>query len=149
MPNLILRAELTPTSFNSITTPQQADAAIHQKDIDGTLSWLVAMYRLAHERNVPFSLFIIPTGGVDPAFVDFWSPWPHYYSWYLHCDAMHERLVKALRGTDVPFVDLRPTLEGRVDTYRKSDAHWTESGQGLAADRIAEQLKATLKAKLD
>lgn len=149
LPNLILRTELTPTPFNSITTRQQADAAVHQNVIDGTLSWLVAMYGLARERNVPFSLFIIPTGGVDPAFVDFWAPWPHYYSWYLHCEAMHERLVQALRGTDVPFVDLRPVLEGRVDTFRKSDAHWTEYGQSLAADRIAERLRITLKAKLD
>jgi lysophospholipase L1-like esterase len=149
LPNLILRAELNPDSFNSITTRQQADADVHKKDIDGTLSWLVAMNRLARERNVPFSLFIIPTGGVDPAFVDFWSPWPRYYSWYLHCDAMHERLVQALRGTDVPFVDLRPAFQGRVDTFRKSDAHWTEYGQSLAADRVAEQLAVTLKAKLD
>lgn len=149
LPNLILRTELTPTPFNSITTLQQADAAIHNKVIDGTLSWLVAMYHLARERNVPFSLFIIPTGGIDPAFADFWAPWPHYYSWYLHCDAMHERLVQALRSTDVPFVDLRPTFAGRVDTYRKSDAHWTEYGQSLAADRIAEQVGTALKAKLD
>jgi len=149
LPNLILRTELTPTPFNSITTLQQADAAIHKTVIDGTLSWLVAMYHLARERNVPFSLFIIPTGGIDPVFADFWAPWPHYYSWYLHCDAMHERLVQALRGTDVAFVDLRPTFAGRVDTYRKSDAHWTEYGQSLAADRIAEQVGNALKAKLD
>lgn len=149
LPNLILRAELNPSSFNSVTTRQQAEANIHKRDIDGTLSWLVAMNRLARERNVPFSLFIIPTGGVDRAFVDFWAPWPHYYSWYLYCDTMHERLVEALRGTDVPFVDLRPAFEGQIDTYRKSDAHWTESGQGLAADRVAEQLRVILKAKLD
>lgn len=149
LPNLILRAELNPSSFNSVTTRQQAEANIHKRDVDGTLSWLVAMNRLARERNVPFSLFIIPTGGVDRTFVDFWAPWPHYYSWYLYCDTMHERLVEALRGTDVPFVDLRPAFEGQIDTYRKSDAHWTESGQGLAADRVAQQLKVILKAKLD
>ncbi len=149
LPNLILRTELNPDSYNGITTLQQAKAVVPKEVIDGTLSWLVAMGRLARDRGVPFSLFVIPTGSVDPAFVDFWAPWPHYYAWYLHCDAMHERLVEALRGTDVPFIDLRPTLEGRVDTFRKSDAHWTEYGQSLAADRIAEQLRTTLKAKLD
>ena len=149
LPTLILRAELGPDAYNSITTRQQADAKVEESVIGETLSWLVAMNRLARERGVPFSLFIIPAGGVDRAFVDFWAPWPHYFSWYLHCDAMHERLVQALRGTDVPFVDLRPALEGRVDTYRKSDAHWTEYGQSLAVDRIAEQLRTTLKAKLD
>ena len=52
-------------------------------------------------------------------------------------------------GTDVPFVDLRTVLEGKLDTFRKSDAHWSEYGQSLAADRIVQQLRSTLKAKLD
>ena len=149
LPNLILRAELNPNAFNSITTLEQAKASVQKDGIDSTLSWLVAMNRAARERGVPFSLFVIPTGAVDRAFVDFWAPWPHYYSWYLHCAAMHERLVEALQGTDVPFVDLRTVLEGKLDTFRKSDAHWSEYGQSLAADRIAQQLRSTLKAKLD
>lgn len=149
LPNLILRAELNPNAYNSITTLEQAKAGVQKDGIDSTLSWLVAMNRAARERGVPFSLFLIPTGAVDRAFVDFWAPWPHYYSWYLHCAAMHERLVEALRGTDVPFVDLRSALEGKLDTFRKSDAHWSEYGQSLAADRIAQQLRSTLKAKLD
>jgi hypothetical protein len=140
--NLILRAELDPTPFNSVHNAAEADAQVWQGNIDATLSWLVATDELAHARHVPLQLFVIPVAAVDPQFVEFWRPWPHYYSWYLYSEAQHARLVKALKDTTVSFTDLRPAFDGQSGTYRKSDAHWTQRGldiaTGLVFDRLCE-----------
>jgi lysophospholipase L1-like esterase len=53
LPNLILRAELNPNAFNSITTLEQAKASVQKDGIDSTLSWLVAMNRAARGRGRP------------------------------------------------------------------------------------------------
>ncbi|MDP2376750.1 SGNH/GDSL hydrolase family protein [Reyranella sp.] len=137
---LMVRTDLNDNAFSSVRTREQAAAFALDADIAATLSWLVAMDDLARARGVPLRLFLIPAASVDPAFAEFWKPWPRYYSWYLHCAARHERLVAALRGTAVSFVDLQPAFQGVPDTYRKADGHWNERGLDIAADQVFREL---------
>jgi hypothetical protein len=83
---------------------------------------------------------LIPVGAVDPAYVDFWRPWPRYFSYMLSADARHRRLAVALRQTGVPFFDLRDDLDGVAGAYRLTDGHWSERGTEIAAVRVAREL---------
>ena len=108
--------------------------------VDETLSWLIAAERLARDNGVPLVVALIPVGTVDPAYVDFWRPWPKYFSTSLGADARHRHLAAALRKAGVPFIDLRDDLEGVAGTYRLTDGHWTERGTQLVADRVSREL---------
>ena len=138
---LMIASELDEGPFTSIQTTQQAEDFISIPDINATLSWLVQMDRLARGHGVPLRLFVIPVGTVDPELVEFWKPWPRFYSWYLHCAVRHERLIDALRNTTVSFVDLQPIFQGVPGTYRKADGHWTGRGVDMAADRVYRELQ--------
>jgi hypothetical protein len=83
---------------------------------------------------------LIPVGTVDPDYVEFWRPWPRYYSYSLSADARHRRLAAALRRNGLQVVDLREVLEGAQGTYRLTDGHWTDRGTHLSAGRIADAL---------
>lgn len=120
--------------------PEEADRLEGANMVDETLSWLVASERLAKEHGVQFAVALIPVGTVDPAYVDFWRPWPKYFSNSLSADARHRRLAVALRQTGVPFFDLRDDLNGQPGTYRLTDGHWTERGTELVADRVTREL---------
>jgi len=119
---------------------EEADRLDGTAMVDETLSWLVAADRLAKENGVPLVVALIPVGTVDPAYVDFWRPWPKYFSTSLSADARHRRLVVKLRQTAVPFFDLRDDLSGVPGTYRLTDGHWTERGTEIVAGRIAREL---------
>ncbi len=119
---------------------EEADRLDGTSMVDETLSWLVAADRLAKENGVPLVVMLIPVGTVDPAYVDFWRPWPKYFSTSLSADARHRRLVVKLRQTAVPFFDLREDLGGVPGTYRLTDGHWTERGTEIVAGRVAREL---------
>jgi hypothetical protein len=121
-------------------TAEEADRLDGTRMVDETLSWLVAADRLAKENGVQLVVALIPVGTVDPAYVDFWRPWPKYFSTSLSADARHRRLVVKLRQTAVPFFDLRDDLGGVPGTYRLTDGHWTERGTEIVADRISREL---------
>jgi hypothetical protein len=121
-------------------TAEEADRLDGTATVDETLSWLVAADRLAKENGVQLVVALIPVGTVDPAYVDFWRPWPKYFSTSLSADARHRRLVVKLRQTAVPFFDLRDDLGGVPGTYRLTDGHWTERGTEIVADRISREL---------
>jgi hypothetical protein len=121
-------------------TAEEADRLDGTRMVDETLSWLVAADRLAKENGVQLVVALIPVGTVDPAYVDFWRPWPKYFSTSLSADARHRRLVVKLRQTAVPFFDLRDDLSGVPGTYRLTDGHWTERGTEIVADRISREL---------
>ena len=61
----------------------EADRLAGGDKVDETLSWLVAADRLARENGIQFAVALIPVGLVDPAYVDFWRPWPKYFSYTL------------------------------------------------------------------
>ena len=107
---------------------EEADRLDGGDMVDETLSWLVAADQLAKEHGVQFAVALIPVGLVDPAYADFWRPWPKYFSYTLSADARHRGLAAALRQTGVPFFDLRDDLAGVSGTYRLTDGHWTRSG---------------------
>ncbi len=121
-------------------TPEEADRLEGNSMVDETLSWLVAADRLAKENGVQLGVALIPVGTGDPAYVDFWRPWPKYFSPSLSADARHRRLAVKLRQTAVPFFDLRDDLGGVQGTYRLTDGHWTERGTEIAAARVTREL---------
>ena len=120
--------------------PEEADRMDGAHLVDETLSWIVATERLARDNGTRLVVCLIPVGTVDPAYVEFWKPWPRYFSNSLSADARHRRLAVALRQTGVPFFDLRDDLDGIPGTYRLSDGHWTERGTELVAARVAREL---------
>ena len=147
LPDLILRDELGANPFAAVKSREDAAGFVKPADVEANLSWLLQMEKLATSHGVPIQFFIIPAGSVDPEFVEFWKPWPRYYSWYLHCDLRHDLLVQELRKTHLSFVDLKPVFDGIPGTYRKSDAHWTELGLRIAADVVFKQLQRVIKAE--
>jgi hypothetical protein len=119
---------------------EEADRLDGTSMVDETLSWLVATDRLAKENGVQLVVALIPVGTGDPRYVDFWRPWPRYFSTSLSADARHRRLAVKLRQTAVPFVDLRDDLGGVPGTYRLTDGHWTERGNEIVAGRVVREL---------
>lgn len=119
---------------------EEADRTEGARMVDETLSWLVAAERLAKEHGSQLVVGLIPIGSVDPAYADFWRPWPKYSSYALSADARHRRLAVALRQTGVTFFDLRDDLDGVPNTYRLTDGHWTARGTEIVAERISREL---------
>jgi len=141
LPNLMVKAEIDPSEYFDVVTREQAARLVKSGDIEATLSWLVAMDREARSRGVPFVLFVIPPASVDPDYAAFWKPWPRFYAFNVVAELRHERLLAALAGTTVRFVDLRKDLADVRGAYRKTDAHWTERGVAIAADRVFAELR--------
>jgi hypothetical protein len=54
------------------------------------------MGRAARSHNVPFMVFLLPVGSVDPEYVEFWKPWSRAYSCNHVCDELRTRLGAAL-----------------------------------------------------
>jgi hypothetical protein len=138
--NLMVAAEVQDYPLLSIRTPDDAAQHVSGQEIEATLSWLVALNRLATARKVPLKVFMIPTANVAPDFVEFWRPWPRYLGWYILSDVRHQRLVEALRHSAVPFVDLRNDLLAVRGAYRLTDAHWSTAGAQIATKRVYSEL---------
>lgn len=122
------------------STPAEASAEVSAQEIDDTLSWIAAAAELARARGVKFLAALVPVGAVDPSFVEYWRPWPRFYAYTLQSDARHKALAAALARTDIPFIDLRPVLDGVPGAYRKTDMHWTEHGHEVVAARLAGEI---------
>jgi hypothetical protein len=123
-------------------TPEAADATVSQDEIKATMSWLVATDRLLKTHGVKFLVAVIPVGTMDADFVNFWKPWPRFYSYTLVRAAVHKAMIAALAKSDIPFVDLADDLKGERGTYRKTDLHWTEKGHEVVAARLAKEVEA-------
>lgn len=106
-----------------------------------TLSWLVGAEQLARANGVRLLIALAPTGMVDPRYVEFWRPWPNYFSFSLDADARHRRLAEALGQKGLEFIDLRDPLYGKPGMYRLSDGHWTEQGTAFVADILARAVE--------
>lgn len=106
-------------------------------EIGATLSWLAASFELAQRHRLPFVVALAPVATVDPAFTQFWQPWPHYNRYNVLRDGHHDALAAALAQHGIPFVDLKRDLAGVPDAFRKTDMHWTESGCEIVAARLA------------
>jgi len=46
-----------------------------------------------------------------------------------------------LSRTSIRYVDLRKDFEGVRGAYRRSDAHWTDKGVEIAANRVFQELR--------
>jgi hypothetical protein len=138
--NLMVQSEVNDIPINAVRTPDDAARLMTGQDIEATLSWLVALDRVAAARKTPLQVYVIPTANVSPDFVEFWKPWPRYLGWYVFSDARHQKLVDALRHSAVSFVDLRPNLLGVRGAYRLTDAHWSPRGVKIVAKRVYGEL---------
>jgi hypothetical protein len=139
--NLITKAETEKSPYFEATTREQAARLVKDGDIQATLSWLTAMDRAARDRGVPLVLFIVPSGSVDPDYVDYWRRWPRFYAFNVIADYRQDRLLEALSKTPLRYVDLRKDFEGVRGAYRRSDAHWTDKGVEIAANRVFQELR--------
>ena len=131
-------------NFDVAKSREDAPRLTGDGQVKATLSWIEGMERLAHGRNVPLVVFLLPVGSVDPDYVEFWKPWPRAYSWNHICDEMQSRLATALGKTGLRFVDLRETLDGIPGTYRKLDGHWTRKGEEIVAARVTQEVGVLL-----
>ena len=133
--NLMVWAEMNDEPDLARREAGETRLAIDE-EVEAPLSWLLAMDRVARARGVPLVLFLIPLASVDPEYVDFWKPWPHFLSWSRFGEERHRRLAASLRKTSMHVVDLRDELENVPGTYRKMDGHWTEKGVDVVANRV-------------
>ena len=62
---------------------QEAERMIDPKVVDDTLGWLVAAEELAKAHGVKLFVALAPVGIGDPEYVEFWKPWPQYFSYTL------------------------------------------------------------------
>jgi hypothetical protein len=119
---------------------EEAANMVGDSRVAETMGWLNATQRLVTAHGKHFMVALIPVGVVDPDYVEFWRPWPRYYSYSLSSDARHRRLAAALRQNGFDVVDLRDALDGVRGTYRLTDGHWTDRGTQIVAARIADAL---------
>jgi hypothetical protein len=127
-------------TWNMPRDPEEADRMDGASMVEETLSWLAGAERLARESGVQLVVALAPVGTVDPNYVEFWRPWPKYFSASLSADARHRRLAAMLRERGQPFIDLRDDLGGVAGAYRLTDGHWTELGTEIVADRLSREL---------
>ena len=124
----------------------EADRLVEPATIDATLGWVAGAERLAKDHGVQLFVALAPVGVVDPDYVEFWRPWPKYFSYQLGADARHRHLAAALRQHGMNVIDLREDLDGVHGTYRLTDGHWTELGTKIVADRVSRALLPSLEA---
>jgi hypothetical protein len=138
--NLIVWTELNDEPDLARREPGSVRLAVDE-EVEASLSWLLAMERVARARGVPLVLFLIPVASVDPEYVEFWGPWPHYLSWSRFGEDRHRRLAAALQRTSVHVVDLRRDLDNVRGAYRKMDGHWTEKGVDIVSRHVQSELE--------
>jgi lysophospholipase L1-like esterase len=128
--------------FEVAKNREDAARIADKRQVEATFSWIEATDRLLRKRDVPFVVFLVPVGSVDPDYADFWKPWPRTYSWNYICDEWHSQLAARLAKTGIRYVDLREDLANVSGTYRKLDGHWSQKGEAIVADRIKAELEA-------
>jgi hypothetical protein len=119
----------------------EADRMAGGPMVEETLSWILAAEQLAKAQGIQLIVMLVPTGVGDPNYVEFWKPWPRYFSYSLSSNARHKRLAILLRERGLSSVDLRDDLDGVSGTYRLTDGHWTELGTAIAAERLSRELR--------
>jgi hypothetical protein len=137
--NLIVWAEMNDEPDLARQESGETRFAVDE-EVESSFSWLLAMDRVARARGVPLVLFLVPLASVDPEYVDFWAPWPHFLSWSRFGEERHRRLAASLQRTSMHVVDLRDELENVPGTYRKMDGHWTEKGVDVVANRVESEI---------
>jgi hypothetical protein len=129
-------------SWHTVHDAAEADRDVDMQQVEATLGWLTGAKALVEAQGAKFRVAMAPVGLVDPAYVEFWKPWPRYYSYSLSADARHRKLAAALARQGVQVIDLRKDLLGIPATYRVADGHWTDLGHDIVADRLSRILLA-------
>jgi hypothetical protein len=74
----------------------EADEMAGKVMVGETLGWLAAANQIAKKEGVRLIVVLAPVGIVDPRYVEFWNPWPRYFSYALSSDAGHRHLSALL-----------------------------------------------------
>jgi hypothetical protein len=138
IPASIVRYETSSSPVPSDAA--EADHGVDHAKIEATMTWLTRARSLAESKGVKFVLAVAPMGSVDPDYVEFWKPWPRYYSNNLQSEANRRQLLVSLRASGFAPIDLHRDLDGISGSYRLIDGHWTELGTKIVAARIADEL---------
>ena len=118
----------------------EAERLTDPTEIEPALSWLIATDELTKSKGIKLVIAVAPMASVDPSYVAFWKPWPHYLGWSLHEEVNRRRFLAALRSRGLAPIDLAEDLTGVDGTYRLADGHWTALGTSIVAKRIATEL---------
>lgn len=127
---------------------EEADRMVDAAKIGATMTWLASARSLAESNGVKFLLAVAPVGSVDPDYVEFWKPWPRYYSNSLQSEANRRQLLVSLQASGFDPIDLEPDLSGVSGSYRLIDGHWTDHGTQIVAARIAAELAKVVSASI-
>lgn len=138
IPAGVIRFETSPEKMPMDAA--EAERMADPKEFEPALSWLVAANKLAASNGIKLMVAVAPMGTVDPSYVSFWKPWPHYYSWSLRQEVNRRHLLEALPAHGLAPIDLAEDLNGIGGTYRLTDGHWTALGTAIVAKRIADEL---------
>jgi len=129
------------------SVPKDLEAArgwVKEDKIEATASWLLAAADDAKAHGVKFVLALAPTGWGDPDYVEYWKPWPRYYSQTIYGEAALQRLAQYLRTKGLEPIELERDLAGARGSYRLTDGHWTSLGTEIVTKRFASELEALI-----
>jgi len=106
-----------------------------------TLAQIDAFLR---SKGIPVHFFLIPAAAnVDPECALFYERLPNpgnRRAVHARFNANRRALGAELRRRGIPVLDLAGRLNGIPGTYWPLDGHWTEKGQQIAAEAVAEAL---------
>lgn len=108
-----------------------------------TRRYLDEILARTRERGVPLAVVVIPSH--TEVYDEDWQAWLRARGLEegLFDRAKPGRLVAEwARQNGVPCLDLAPAFRGRERMYYRADMHWTDLGHFLAADKVAEFLRA-------
>lgn len=80
---------------------------------------------------------------IAPNKMEIYGEYMPYYTVENQAEGNYEKLMKALKNTDVVFADLKTTLQNskndyEVPIYHKLDSHWNNIGAGIAYETIMD-----------
>jgi hypothetical protein len=107
-----------------------------------TLHWLRLSAALCADRNVRFSVVIIPEGcQVDSRMAEQWRPLADMRHLTQPCREAALRLRQQLEADGVEVIDLHDPLQDIPGTYLNVDGHWSDLGVEQVAEILVKHLQ--------
>jgi alginate O-acetyltransferase complex protein AlgJ len=101
-------------------------------EIKAKTDYIVKVRDLLKARNI--SLLVAPVPAKARVYRQYLAKYPYPSYW----ETQYADFVSSLRAAGVPALDLVPVLSSpNIQTYLKTDTHWTPEGARLAAQAIA------------
>ncbi|MCI0460494.1 MAG: hypothetical protein L0Z62_26365 [Gemmataceae bacterium] len=151
MPDRLARLPLSEEAFREVEARRLAacltpPAPAMERKWRRALADLGGLLDDCRQRGVPVALVLIPDEfQVNPAVLEQALLDSGVTREAVDLDLPQRRLSTFCAGRGVPCLDLKVAFSGVPDTYAPRDTHWNVRGNRLAADRIAEWLRATYR----